>query len=330
MDARVTLATALFPAATLFPAAALFLAGGAGLSAAEPTVAPPPPAPWVTRRVEAPRVRYLTFASTAAGTDVSCHVYVPEVHDADPARRLPVLYWLHGTGGGLPGIAPLARWFDEAITAGKTQPMLVVFANGLVKSMWCDAADGSAAVETVVVRELVPHIDATFRTIDAREGRIVEGFSMGGYGAARLAFAHPDVFGAASILAGGPLDPEFQGPRATANPAGRDEILRRVFGDMDGYLEASPWRLAERHAAAIRGRTPIRIAVGDRDFSLAGNRRFAARLESLAIPHTLTVVPDVTHDTPALLEGLGDDGWDWYAACHARDRKTRPAEPARP
>ena len=93
---------------------------------------------------------------------------------------------------------------------------------------------------------------------------------MGGYGAARLAFKHPEVFGAASILAGGPLDPEFAGPRALANPAGRDEILHRVFGDMEGYLDASPWMLAERNADAIRGRLPIRIAVGGRDFTAEG------------------------------------------------------------
>lgn len=276
-----------------------------------------PPAPWITRRVEAPRVQFLTFPSAAAGTDVSCHVYVPEAHDADPDRRLPVVYWLHGTSGGLPGIAPLADWFDAAITAGTCPPLLVVFANGLVKSMWCDAVDGSAAVESVVVKDLVPFIDATFRTVASREGRLVEGFSMGGYGAARLGFKHPGVFGAVSILAGGPLDPEFAGPRAQANPEGRDEILTRVFGDMEGYLAASPWILAEQNAATLRDATVVRIAVGDRDFTAAANRRFAERLDELRIPHEFTVVPRVGHDTPALLRGLGAANWGFYRRCFA-------------
>jgi len=287
------------------------------ITAAGDDTRPAPPGSWITRRVEAPRVRFLTFPSVAAGTDVSCHVYVPEAHDEDPGRRLPVVFWLHGTSGGLPGIAQLAAWFDTAITDGTCQPLLVVFANGLVASMWCDAADGSAAVETMVVRELVPFIDATFHTTASREGRLVEGFSMGGYGAARLGFKHPDVFGSVSILAGGPLDPEFAGPRARANPQGRDEILTRVYGDMDGYLAASPWVLAEQNAAALRDRTVVRIAVGDRDFTATANRRFAGRLEELRIPHELTVVPRVGHETPALLRGLGAENWEFYRRCFA-------------
>jgi enterochelin esterase-like enzyme len=50
-------------------------------------------------------------------------------------------------------------------------------------------------MEAIVVRELLPEVDTAFGTIAAREGRILEGFSMGGYGAARLGFKHPERFG---------------------------------------------------------------------------------------------------------------------------------------
>lgn len=49
--------------------------------------------------------------------------------------------------------------------------------------------------ETCVVRELVPHLDANFRTVAAREGRSLHGYSMGGFGALKLGFKHPEMFG---------------------------------------------------------------------------------------------------------------------------------------
>ena len=136
--------------------------------------------------MRAPRVEFHTFDSAAAKAKVSYHLYTPEAYDTEKEQRFPVLYWLHGTGGGRAGIAPLSAFFDRAIREGKIPPMLIVFPNGLATSMWCDSKDGSVPMETVVVKELVPHVDATFRTVAAREGRLIEGFSMGGYGAARL------------------------------------------------------------------------------------------------------------------------------------------------
>jgi endo-1,4-beta-xylanase len=60
--------------------------------------------------------------------------------------------------------------------------------------MYVDWKDGSAPMETIIVKELVPHIDATYRTIATREGRLLDGYSMGGYGAARLGFKYHDLF----------------------------------------------------------------------------------------------------------------------------------------
>ena len=135
---------------------------------------------WVLPEINAPRVQRVLFESKAVGRQVSCHIFTPEVYERGKEQRFPVVYWLHGTGGGLPGVAPVSARFDAAIREGKIPPMLVVFPNGLATSMWCDAKDGSVPMETIVIKELIPHIDTTFRTIAKREGRIVEGFSMGG------------------------------------------------------------------------------------------------------------------------------------------------------
>jgi enterochelin esterase-like enzyme len=276
-------------------------------------VSPTRPSRWVTPAVQAPGVTRHLFASAAARTEVSFHLYSPPAYAEEPARRFPVLYWLHGTGGGLQGIAPLAAWFDAAIRAGKMPPVLVVFPHGMATSMWCDAKDGAVPMETVVVRELVPHVDATFRTVARREGRIVEGFSMGGYGAARWGCKFPDVFGTVSCLAGGPLDLEFAGPRTKANPAERAQILRTTFGDdLDYFRAQSPIALLAGNAAAVRGRMHVRVAVGGRDFTAALNREFSAHLTRHHIRHAFTEVPGVGHDTLALLKGLGDANWLFY------------------
>jgi enterochelin esterase-like enzyme len=62
----------------------------------------------------------------------------------------------------------VAKHFDEAIQAGKVPPALVVFVNGTPNGMYVDWKDGSAPMEEVMVKDLLPHIDKEFRTIADR------------------------------------------------------------------------------------------------------------------------------------------------------------------
>jgi len=197
--------------------------------------------------------------------------------------------------------------FHFAILADDVPPMIVVFVNGLPRRLWTDSKDGLAPIETVFIDELIPHVDTSMRTIPCREGRILEGFSMGGYGAARIGFRHPELFGGISILAAGPLDPEFEGPRATGNPL-RERILEEVCdGDMAYFKATHPWTLAESQAKMLqRPGTIIRQAVGSEDFSFYLSRRFHEHLESLGIPHEFHVVQDTGHDASALMAGLAN------------------------
>ena len=268
---------------------------------------------WVLPEINAPRVQRVLFESKAAGRQISCHVFTPKVYEQGKEQRFPVLYWLHGTGGGLPGIALVSAWFDTAIREGKIPPMLVVLPNGLASSMWCDSKDGSVPMETIIIKELIPHIDTTFRTITTREGRIVEGFSMGGYGAARLGVKYPHLFGAVSVLAGGPLDLDFAGPRATGNPAERERILKTAYGgELDYYRAVHPITVAEQQADAVRGKVRVRIAVGALDNTEPLNRAYSEHLAKLNMDHTFTVVPGVEHNALALLRGMREANWEFY------------------
>ncbi|MEB3221724.1 MAG: alpha/beta hydrolase-fold protein [Candidatus Sericytochromatia bacterium] len=268
---------------------------------------------WVTEPAQGVRTQFRTFYSKAAGSHVSYHVYVPAAYDPLRRQRFPVLYWLHGTGAGTSAIPFLAEQVDGAIRAGKLPPMLVVFPNGQDISMWSNSKDGKTPMETVVVKELVPHIDQTFRTQAQREGRLIEGMSMGGYGAARLGFEHARTFGAVSMIAAGPLDLAFQGPKATSNPTLRAGVLSVTFGnDMAYYEQLSPWRTAERQARGLAGRLKLRVVIGDRDFTLADNEAFHQHLNRLGLWHEYRLVPGVGHKLDGIVPALGEAYWAFF------------------
>jgi poly(3-hydroxybutyrate) depolymerase len=305
MNPSRMLLTALLAAATLV-----------GLRLAEaqdhPRKPSSPTVTWVTRAVAAPRVSFHTFDSASTKTPVSYHLYAPAAYEREPERRFPVVYWLHGSGGGLPGIPSVARHFDAAIEAGKAPPCLVVFVNGLEMGMYTDWSDGSAPVESMIVKDLVAHIDATRRTIATREGRMLDGFSMGGYGAARLGFKFPEVFRAVSMMGAGPLQEALtQTPRASAMQA--EELLARVYGgSQERFRRESPRAFAAKSAEQIAKGSLVRMVIGDRDDTFRNNIDFHTHLESLEIPHEWIVLKGVEHDPQATLKALGDDNWAFY------------------
>lgn len=273
-------------------------------------------AQWDTGPVTAPRVEYRTFASAAAGATVSFHVWTPPAYDSQPSRRFPVLYWLHGSGWPLAPIPPLAAWFGDAVARGLVPPMIVVFPNGWEYGMWTDSKDGTRPLETVLLQELLPLVDANWRTIAAREGRIVEGFSMGGMGAARLGFKHHQLFAAASILGAGPLQLDFmQGPACMVVPdAQRAQIYQDVWGsDPAYYLANTPWTLAQQNAAAIAASgLRVRQAVGAIDCMLANNASLDTHLAQLGVAHSYATPAGVDHDALALMQALGGANWAFY------------------
>ncbi len=270
---------------------------------------------WTTPQMRAPRVSYHTFASETAGTEVSYHLYTPSAHEAEPESRFPVLYWLHGGGeAGWTGIPAVSRHFDKEIASGGVPPLFIVFVNGLVKGMYCDWSDGSVRLETVIIEELIPHIDANHRTLANRTGRLIEGFSMGGYGAGRLGFKYPDLFAGVSLLGAGPLQPKLeQAPRVGIR--GRDAILATVFGgDQEAYFARSPWHLAEKNVEILRKGPLIRQALGDRDETFGFNRDFHEHLVGLGIPHRWIALPGLGHDTMDVLAALRQSDPDFYRA----------------
>jgi thimet oligopeptidase len=284
---------------------------------------------WVTPARTATRVQYRTFQSAAVGSAVSYHIYIPESYESATMQRFPVVYWLHGGGGGGPGLPLLAARLDSAIRAGTIPPMLVVFPNGLSLGMYVDWKSGRVPMETVLIRELIPHIDTDFRTIPTRAGRLLEGFSMGGYGAARLAFKYPHLFAAASLLAAGPVQEELNAATSErANALQTQMVLDTIYGGDQEYFKAqSPWQLAERNVDAVR-LLRIRQVVGDSDNTLQSNRQFHDRLTRLKILHDFIVLPGVTHNPREVFDALGPRHLEFFRDVFAAAGGTREDMPS--
>jgi enterochelin esterase-like enzyme len=261
---------------------------------------------WLMPPVQGANLHYKTFDSKLVGEKVSYLLYLPPGYESSGARRYPVVYWLHGIGGSQQGVPQMAERMTKAIEEKKAPPMIVVYVNGMIRSSYVDSADGKTPVESVSIKELIPHIDATYRTIATREGRMIEGFSMGGAGAAKWGFKFPDLFGSISIVDGA--------LGTSAEPDARKmESLQSVYGgDIERYKASNPVVLAPKHADKVKGRTAIRIVT--RTTGLAGaNEKFSELLHQLGLEHEFYKIPDAPHSPNPLYEGLGERNWPFYA-----------------
>jgi endo-1,4-beta-xylanase len=138
---------------------------------------------WVWKNPQTPaHTQFKTFKSaTLGGQEVSYLFWAPPGYDDNPSSRFPVAYFLHGGGGNYTHIPeaflPKAA---EAIQAGTLPPFIGIVVNGLPSSFYVDSMDGKTPVESILMKDLLPQVDATYRTSGVR---LIEGFSMGGRGA---------------------------------------------------------------------------------------------------------------------------------------------------
>src|SRR3954452_12178088 len=142
----------------------------------------------------------LTIATPALAAPTRVEVYLPAGYDADPSRRWPVTYYLHGAQGDQ---ARFHQWYGGLI---KNFPSILVSPDGGWVGFYSDWYNGGAGgppmYETYDIDQLIPLIDARFRTTGTRAGRAVIGASMGGYGVMTYAARHPDLFAGAVSLSG--------------------------------------------------------------------------------------------------------------------------------
>lgn len=154
--------------------------------------------------------------------DQSVSIYLPAAYAAEPDRRFPVLYFLHGFTDPTPrhqAAEDFRAAMDKLIANSSVQPMIIVLPNGLNKYGGAFYANSAATGnwDDYIVRDVVGYVDKNYRTETSRQNRGIAGHSMGGYGALTLAFRHPDVFSA--VYAMSPCCTDLVGDLGPSNSA---------------------------------------------------------------------------------------------------------------
>lgn len=251
-------------------------------------------------------LRHATFESPSMGVEVGYYIYLPPGYDdaANAEKRYPVVYHLHGgRPGGESKSVRLSSFVDAAIRAEEIAPTIYVFPNGGPMSWYNYPQIENASGEDVLVKETLPHIDATYRT-SGQPGRAIEGFSQGGRGTTRILFQYPELFVSAAPGGSG-YEPE---KRIQENHGAESEKV--VFAP--GY---NAWDLAAKFARREdRPALPIRIWVGTECFNYEFNLKFSGYLKELGIAHDTLIAEGVDHSAQRFYEQRGLELMRWHQA----------------
>src|SRR6478609_6781739 len=256
----------------------------------------------VDRNENDPRLWYYRFQTSAIGWNPGINVLLPDDYRTS-GRTYPVLYMFHGGNDDF-------RQFDflgiRALTAGK--PIIVVMPDGGHAGWYSNPVTsfvGPRNWETFHIAQLLPWIEANFRTFAEYDGRAVSGFSMGGFGALKYAAKYYGHFasvsahsGPASLrrdfglvvhwanitsavldLAGGTVygAPFWDQARVTA-----DNPIERI----DSYRNKRIFMVARPSPATLNSFDGVLLGL-----AVAGQREFRGRLSDAGIPHESHEVP---------------------------------------
>lgn len=239
------------------------------------------------------------FHSTVLHSPVRYCVFLPASYSTAEAkaRRFPILYLLHGLGGNEQSMAVSGEWtaLQDLRRDKRAGDFLVVAPDGW-DTFYINSRDGMTRYGDFFLREFMPFIERTYRVQTGRTARGITGFSMGGYGALRIAFAHPELFGAVSAHSAALMREPPAGVNAGAssgNLAAR--ILTNVFGnpiDVAFWNLNSPFLLAKKNAAML-GRMKIYFDCGTEDSYgfYTGASEMNKALDALKIPHEFHLYP---------------------------------------
>jgi endo-1,4-beta-xylanase len=241
----------------------------------------------------------------AAETEVGYTVYLPPAYAAQPERRFPVVYFLHGLGGNESTVAPVVQQAHTLITAGSLPPFLIVSA-AAGRSFYGNQFEGRFQVHDFYISEFIPHIDRTYRTRAERSGRHLMGFSMGGYGALLYAVKHPELFGAATNIGG-------------ALGAARNNGWKEMYdASEEHYRPFDLHRLTTEHPDRLR-RLRLAIWIGSDDIVRMANVQYHDLLNAQGIAHhyhdwnSRPKLQGVGHSLPRYIELHGREILQFHA-----------------
>ena len=229
--------------------------------------------------------------SAILNKEVHYSIYLPSDYNTSE-RAYPVTYLLHGYGDADDGwiqFGEINRLADEGIATGKMPPMIIVTPDGFT-SFYINSADGAMNYEDFFIKELIPHIEKTYKVKAERKYRGIAGLSMGGYGALIYALKYPNLFTAAA-----PLSAAVWTDSDIINL--NDNMYNTLFGSTMGknlkgkdrltasWLDNSPMGIIEKKTVAELYTVKYWIDCGDDDFLTVGNSALHIALTNKKVPH---------------------------------------------
>ena len=250
------------------------------------------------KRTPVARVEAVKFESKLVGKPLPYNVVLPPFYNTPESRavRYPVIYLLHGLGGGA------GDWVSDrarlAAYAASFRFIIVTPEGG--DGWYTDSATvATDKFETYIIEELIPDVERRYRTLTTRDARAVAGLSMGGYGALKFGVKHPQMFTFAASLSGAfgaaSWDANDPGLLAFVKPS-----IARTYGAMN-----SPTRPANDLFKLFSDLPPERVRAlpfiyfdcGTEDFLINSNRALSELLLKRKIPHEYRQLPG-THSWP--------------------------------
>jgi S-formylglutathione hydrolase FrmB len=210
----------------------------------------------------------VTFHSASLNRDMQYRVVLPA--DSAPNQKFPVLYLLHGGGGGF------RDWSNYSDVARYAEHGLVLVMPEGNSSYYTNSADHPQdRYEDYIVRDLIADVEQKFPAAGGRASRAIAGVSMGGFGAVVLALKHPELF----VFTGG--------MSSALDVPSRPFSIKRVGQYRQHSSIFGPWGSQSRGASdpfvlarsADPAQTPyIFLTCGDQEGLLGTNKKFAALL----------------------------------------------------
>lgn len=223
-------------------------------------------------------------------------IYLPEGYHQNITAKYPVIYLLHGMGGGpfdYEKNASLSEQVNTAIKDSILPKTLIVMPDGEA-TYYMNNIHKEYEYEDFFFEELIPHIESTFKCKTGKENRGVAGLSMGGFGALLYAFHHPELFVAASAMSPAVrtdeeilalTDKAFERRYKTAlgSPKTKAERISTF------YNSNSILYLAKHLPESKKNLVQLYIDCGDDDFLYKGNSTLHITFRNNHIPHEYRV-----------------------------------------
>lgn len=257
------------------------------------------------------RIDCSTLQSKLLHRGVHYCVMLPPSYEKETSKSYPVLYFLHGLGENEQTLMRSGGWglIEDLQKQHKVGDFLMVAPEGR-GSFFINSADGHERYSDFFLSEFLPYIEAHYRIVHERKARGVTGLSMGGYGALRVAFAHPELFGSVSAQSAALITESPQQLNADARSAGpMGRLLGGVFGNpvnVAHWQQNNPFALTRKNQIQIKTQA-IYINCGQQDeLGFAdGATRMHKQLLAESVRHEFHLYPG-GHNADYFLSHMGE------------------------